>query len=142
MRAPAASSTVFLLSYFVLVSCARSFVLLLSHPASFTHLLLLLVCSKTFIALLSCPLPAPVLESPGVLLLLLMFGPVFPHLALTTLRKFKQALSNKFLHCYSSNFAKLLCPFPPFGLLPDKTNCKRTFNTVFINSCLFACIYS
>ena len=133
MQAPAAGSAALLLFCSALVSHLRSPALLSSCSGSHTCLLPLFACSKTPIALSSCPVPAPVPGSPAVLLPLPVLGPTPPHLVYTALKTFKRALSDKPWR-RSTSPAKPLCPVPPLGLLPGKTDCKRTFDTAFINS--------
>ena len=137
LRAPAAGSAALLLSCPTLVSRLGSSALLLSCLRSPTHLSPLAACLEIPTVLLSYLMLAPVHGSPAVFLLLPVVGPTPPHLASTAFRTFQQDLSDKFLR-YSISPAEFLCPFPPFGLLPDKTNHKRTFNIAFINSCPFA----
>ena len=111
--------------------------LLSSYPGSLTCWLPLPARPGTPTALLSRLVRVPVPGSPAVLLPLPVLGPTPPHLASTAFRTFKQALSDEFLRC-SASFAESLCLFPLLGLLPNKTDCKWTFNTVFINSVLLA----
>ena len=97
-------------------------------------------------ALLSCP-PIPALLSllvPALLFLPMpasashsMLGSVPTRLISSALRIFKQALLDEPLgrQLTSPSLPELLCPFSILGLLPKKSNCKRPFNTTFINSC-------
>lgn len=133
VQAPAADSAVLLLFCPASVSCSGSFASLSSCPGSPTCLLPLPDCPKTPTALLSRLIPAPVPRSLAVLSPLLMLGLTPPHLASTALKTFKQALSNELLR-RSTSFAESLCPFPPLGSLPNKTDRKRTFDIAFINS--------
>lgn len=82
--------------------------------------------------------PALLLGSLAVLLLLLVLGLVAPHLAFLALRTFKRVLSDESLHRYSISLVELLYLFPPLGLLPNKIDYKRTFDIAFINSCQLA----
>lgn len=111
--------------------------LLLSSSGSPTCLSPILACLETLIALSSCFVPAPVLGFPAVLLLFPLLSPTPPHLASIALRTFNKTLSNEFL-CRSTTFAEPLYLFLPSGLLPNKTDCKRTFDTAFINFRLLA----
>ena len=88
-----------------------------------------------FCCLVLCPLQF--LDLQLGLSLLLVLGPTPPHLASTAFRTFKQALSDKPLHC-STSLREFFCPFPPLGSLPDKINRKRTLDIAFINTCSFA----
>ena len=131
MRVPAASSAALLLSCSALVS----------RPALVFHfrsLALLLSCPRSHTCLLSRSLPTIVPGSPAVLLPLLVLGLAPPHLAFTALKIFKLALSDEFLRHHLTSFAELLSPFPLLDLLPDKTDCKQTFDIAFINSCPLA----
>ena len=121
----------------VRASIAGSAVLLLSRPRSPTCLLLLPTCLGTLTALSSYFVSAPVLGSSAVWWPFLVLSPTSSHLASTAVRTFKQALSDKPLR-RSTSLAESLCPFPSLGLLPNKTDCKRTFDTAFINSCSLA----
>lgn len=82
--------------------------------------------------------PALLLGSLAVLLLLLVLGLATPHLAFLALRTFKRVLSDESLHHYSISLIELLYLFPPLSLLPNKTDRKRTFDIAFINSCQLA----
>ena len=97
-----------------------------------------LFCLGSLTYLSSRPMPAFVSRSAAVLSSLLILGPTPPHLASTVLKIFKRALSDELLRGHSTSPAEPLCPFPPLGSLPNKTDCKQTFDTAFINSCLFA----
>ena len=134
----AAGSAAFSLSCLALVSHFRSFTPLLSSLGSSTCPSSLLACPGTPTALLSYFMPAPVLGSPDVLLFLPVLRLALPHLASTTLKTFKQALSDKFLRHCSTSLVEFFCLFPLFDSLHDKTNRKQTFDIAFINSCLVA----
>lgn len=135
MRAPTADSAAWLLSSPTLISCLESLTLLLSCP-----------WSPTYLSPLSTPIshlvPTPIPTSLALLFLLLVLGPAPPYLASSVLRIFKQVLSDKLLYCCSTSLAELFCPFPLLSLLPDKTNRKRIFDIVFINSRLLASNYA
>lgn len=111
--------------------------LLLSCSRFSTCLLPLFAYSETPTTLLSYLVPTQVPRSLAVLLSFPVLGPTFSHLIFIALRIFKQVLQNEHLR-HSTSFIELLCPFPPFGLLFNKTNYKWTFNTAFINSRLLA----
>lgn len=134
LRASAAGSAAFLLSYPAAIFCFGSLASLLSCLGSFTCLLPLLAYPRTFTTLLFCLVSASVPRSLAVLLPFFVLGPIPLYLTSITRKTFKQALSDKAL-CHSTSFAKLFCPFLPLGLLPNKTDYKRTFDKAFINSC-------
>lgn len=117
VRALATGSTACLSSRSTLVSYLQSSAPLLSRLRSPTYLLPLPI-------LVFRSMPALFLGSLAVLLPLLIFGPVSPHLGSSTLKTFKQALSNEPLHRRSISFAEFFCLFPPFNLLLDKTDYK------------------
>ena len=123
MRTPVASSAALLSSRPTLVSCHGS-----SAPLS--------SCLRFLTRLLSCPMPAPVPRSPAVLLPLHVLGSAPLHLVSSTLRIFKQALSNELLRRRLTSPAELFCLFPLLGSLSDKTDYKQTLDISFINSCL------
>lgn len=133
IRAPTAGSTAFLSSCSTSVSYPGSRAPLLSRPRSSTCLLPFFTHPGIPIALLAYFMPTSVLESLAVLLLFLVLSSTPPHLVFTTLRTLKQALSDEPLRRLTSSI-KTFRPFLPFGSLPNKTNCKRTFDTTFINS--------
>lgn len=139
VRAPVAGFTALLLPCLWSLTCLLPLPACLGTPTALSSHAVppLPVYLWTPITLMSCPLLAPVPRSPAVLLLLPMLGLTFPHLASTTLRTFKRALSDDFLR-RSTSFAESLCPVPLFSLLPNKTNRKRIFNIAFINSCPLA----
>ena len=58
------------------------------------------------------------------------------YLKSSALRIFKQALSNESLRYRSTShsLAGFLCPFFTLGPLPEKKDCKRFFDTTYINS--------
>lgn len=116
---------------------AGSATLLLSCSGSPTCLSPILACLETLIALSSCLVPAPVLGFLAVLLLFPLLSPTPPHLASIALRTFNKTLSNELL-CGSTTFAEPFYLFLPPGLLPNKTDCKRTFDRTFINFRLLA----
>lgn len=116
-------------------SCLTS-VFYLESPAP------LLLYLEFFTYLLSCPISTPVLRSLAILLLFPMFGPVSSYITFTTLTIFKQTLLNKLLYCRSTSLAEFLCPLLLFNLLPNKTNCKWTFDSIFINSHLLSGNYA
>lgn len=134
VQAPAIGSTAFLLSCLACVSCFGSFAPLLSCLGSFTHLLPLFAYPITPTALLSYLMLASVPRSTVVLLLLPVLSPTPPHLVSITVRTFKQVLSDKLLCRRSTTPIEFFHPFPPFNLLPDKTNRKRTCDIAFNNS--------
>lgn len=138
VRALAASSAALFLSCPTLVFYCGSFAPLLSCLESPTFLSLLFACPETAIALLSCLVPAPVPEFLAVLLFLSMLDLTLPHLVSTAAKIFKQVLSDKLFHSFSTSLTELPHPFPPLGLLLDKTKCKQTFDTVFITTCPLA----
>lgn len=117
VRAPATGSAVCLSSCSTLVSYLQSSAPLSSCLRSSTYLLPLPIP-------ISCPMPALFPGSLAVLSPLLIFDLVSPHLASSTLKTFKRALSNEPLHRRSINLAELFCLFPPFNLLLDKTDYK------------------
>lgn len=86
-------------------------------------------------------MPALVPRSLAILSFFTGFSLIFLYLASTALRIFKQALSDKFLYS-STSFAEFFYPFPPLGLLSNKTDCKQTFDIAFINFCLFVGNYA
>ena len=141
VQAPTTGSAALLLSYLALISCFRFPASLFFCPGSSTCSSPLPACPVILTVLSSRSFPAPIPKSPAVLLLLPVLGPTSPYLASTSLKTFKQTLSNEFLR-RSTSFAELLCPFLPLGLLPNKTNHKRTFDIAFINSCLLAGNYA
>ena len=79
-------------------------------------------------ALLSLPVPA--------LVSCFVLGPNPTWLTSSTLITFKQALSNESLgrQSISPSLLEPLCPFPVLGPLLKKSDCKRLFDTTFINS--------
>ncbi len=83
-------------------------------------------------------LPMPALSSPPMLALSSrsVLGPTPTRLTSSALKTFKQALSDESLGRQSTSpcLAELLCLFPTLGPLPKKSNCKRLFDTAFINS--------
>ena len=104
-------------------------------------------------ALLSLPMPAllsrpfvPTFLSPLVPTLLSLSVPALASCAMlgsaptqlisSTLRTFKQALSDKPFGCQSTSPRppEHLCLFLILGPLPEKSNCKRLFDMAFINS--------
>lgn len=137
MQTLATSFAALLLSRLAPISRLGSPAFLSSDLGSSTCSLPLFTYLGTLIAMLSPPVPALVLGSLVVLLPLPMFDPTPAYLAFTALRSFKCAFSDKFLRC-SSSFAGLYYLFLLFGLLPNKNNCKWTFDTAFINLPLLA----
>ena len=128
-----------LLSLLVPVLSSRPFL-----PALLFHLMPALLFCPPIPTLLSPPLPVllsspmPALLSPFVPVLLSRF---VLSLALTcfissALRTFKQALSDEHLGHQSTSPSppKLFCLFPILDSLLKKSDCKRFFNTAFINS--------
>lgn len=122
-----------LLAYFVPALLSYSLPTLLSYsmPASLfpVHTL---VIRLSFLVLIST------LGTPNFLLSYLMLSLAPTHLIFLALETFKQVLLDELLYYYLTNFAKLLCLFPTFSLLPKKSKHKQLFNTTFINSCLLA----
>ncbi len=89
--------------------------------------------SSPFVPAPSSP-PVPALLSRSVL------GPAPIRLTSSALRTFKQALSDQPLgrQSTSPSPAKPLCPFSTLGPLSEKSDCKRPFDTTFINSRLLS----
>ena len=131
--APAAGFAALSLSRPASVSCSESSAFLSSCPGSPTRLLLLLAYLRTPTAFSSRLVPAPVLGSPAVLLPFPVVGPSSLYLASTAFRTFKRALSNEPWRCLTSP-AEPFCLVLPLGLFRNKTDCKQTFDTAFINS--------
>lgn len=142
LQVSATGSAALLLFCFIPVSFPGSPASLLSCPRSPTCLLPLFACLETLTALSSHLVSAPVPKSPAVLLLLPVLSPVSSHLTSIALKTFKQALSNKRLRRRLTSPAKLFYLFLLFDLLPNKTDCKQTFDTTYINSRLFAGNYA
>lgn len=128
-----------LLSPFISIS-SRSPIPALSSPSmpALSCLLIPTLLSSLVPALLSRPVPALLSTFISTLLSRSMFSPNLTYFTSSTLRIFKQALSNKLLRHYltSPNPTKLFCPFSTLGPLPKKNNRKWPFDTTFINSCL------
>ena len=142
VRASAAGSATFLLSWLASISCSKSATSLSSRSGSLTCLSPLPTCLETPTTLLSCSMPAPILGFLVVLLHFPMLGLVPPYLISIAFKTFKQSLSDKFLRRNSTNPAELFCLFPLFGSFSNKTDCKRTFDITFINSCPLASNYA
>lgn len=141
MQALTASSTALLLPCPSFVSWLGSLAFLSSCPRSPTCLSLFSTYSGTPIALLSCFLLASGFRSPVILLSLPILSLTSSYLASIDFKTVKWALLDKPLH-YSTTFVELLYLFPPLNLLPDKTDCKQTFDIAFINSRLLADNYT
>lgn len=122
-------------------SCFKSPISLSSYLGSSTFSLPLLVCCTTAIILLSCLISAPISKSLAILLLFSVLGLTSSYLAFTAFKTLKQALLNKLFY-YSTSSAKFFDLFLFFCSLPDKTNCKRIFDIVLINSRLLASNYT
>lgn len=135
VRALATGFAAPLLSHCAPVSCFGSPASLTFCPGSSTCLSPLFPCLRTRSALSSRLVSALVPRSQAILSSLPMLSSTPPHLTSTALRIFKQTLLNKSLH-RSTSLEESFCPVPPLGLLPDKTDCKQTFDIAFINSCL------
>ena len=139
-----------------LLSCLRLPTPLLSClfvPIMLSYSLVPALLSLSIPAFLSYPLVLALLSSsvPALLSLLIlalsslfmpasafrfMLGPAPTQLIFSVLRIFKQILSKKSLghQLTSSNPPKLLYPFLILSPLLKKNNCKRSFDTAFINS--------
>lgn len=119
---------------------------LVLDPPLVCHLALdpLLICClsllvlKSLISLLSHLVLALVPGYAVVLLPFFLLDPALSHLGSTALKTFKPALSDEPFHRYLTSLAGFFCPFLLFGSLPNKIDCKQTFDIIFINSCLFA----
>lgn len=138
VRAPAASFAALLLSYSALISCPKFFTPLLSRFGCSTYLLPLLACPEILITSFSRLVPTLVPVFSAILLLFFVLGSILLHLTSKAFKAFKQALLYEFLHCRSTSPAKSLYQFPLLALLPDKTDCKRNFDTTFLKSRLRA----
>ena len=97
-------------------------------PALLFRFLVPALSSSIVLALLSPPLLASVSRS--------VLGSAPTWLTSSALKTFKQALSDEPLGCQSTSSSSLEppCPFPILGPLAKKSNRKRFFDTVFINS--------
>ena len=73
-----------------------------------------------------------------------ILDPTLTWLTSSTLRTFKQTLSNEPLSRQSTSPSspKSLYLFPILSPLPKKSNCKRLFDMTFINSCPLATNYA
>lgn len=104
-------------------------------PALLSHSMptsLFLVCTPAIVLSLS----SLVSYSKTVIALLshLMLDPTPTHLISSAHGTFKQALSDESLYHHSTSQAKRLCPFLILGPLSEKSERKRLFDMVFINS--------
>ncbi len=107
-------------------------------PALLSCFLLLALLSPPHISALLSLLPVPASSSHLMPNLLSHFilGPALTCLISSTLKIFKRALSDKPLGRQSTSLSLVepRYPFPPLGPLPEKSNCKRSFDMAFINS--------
>lgn len=129
---------------------------LLSHPgspillSSYAHTPTLLsrvpmpaLSSPFLLALMSSLMPAPsslpvlALSSPiPALLSRFVLGLALTRLIFSGLKTFKQAFSEKILGRQSTSPSPVepLCLFPTLGPLSEKSDCKRFYDTAFVNS--------
>lgn len=108
------------------------------------HSLMSALFSPVVPTLLSLPMPASLIPPVSALSSCSMFGPAPTHLISSVLKIFKYALSNKLLRCNSTSPSSIgpLCLILTLGPLPEKNNCKRFFDTAFINSRLLVGNYA
>lgn len=110
-------------------------------PALFSRLFITTLFSHFLILVLLSHLPVTIFSSLYILILLSCFilDLALTHLISSVLGIFKQHLSDKHLHHYStsSNPTTSFYLFLTLDLLSEKNDYKRLFNTAFINSCLF-----
>lgn len=73
----------------------------------------------------------------SILLSYFMLGPAPTHLKFSILQIFKKALSNEHWNRCSTSPSSVepLHLFLTLGLLPEKNDCKQSFDMAFINSC-------